>query len=61
MSDAKEKIKEGIDDAAVKTKQVTEGVVEKSKAAADEKKIETADAWVVPKRQFLRASIGPRK
>ena len=44
MSEAKDKIKEGIDDASVKAKQATERIVEKTKGAVDEKKSEIADA-----------------
>jgi ElaB/YqjD/DUF883 family membrane-anchored ribosome-binding protein len=44
MSDAKDKTKEGIDDASVKAKQATERALEMTKGAAAEKKFETADA-----------------
>jgi hypothetical protein len=44
MSDAKDKTKEGIDDASVQARQATERVVEKIKGADDEKKLEIADA-----------------
>jgi ElaB/YqjD/DUF883 family membrane-anchored ribosome-binding protein len=44
MSDSKDRIKEGIDDATVKAKQATERVVEKAKDVADETMLETADA-----------------
>jgi ElaB/YqjD/DUF883 family membrane-anchored ribosome-binding protein len=43
MSDAKDKIKEGIDEASVKANQATERAAEKTKGASDEKKFETAD------------------
>ena len=44
MSDAKDKIKEGIDDASVKAKQATERIVEKTRGVADETTFDTADA-----------------
>jgi ElaB/YqjD/DUF883 family membrane-anchored ribosome-binding protein len=44
MSDAKDKPKEGLDDASVKAKQATERVVEKTKETVEEKKLEVADA-----------------
>ena len=44
MLDAKDRIKEGIDDASAKAKQATERAVEKVKGAADETKSETPDA-----------------
>jgi ElaB/YqjD/DUF883 family membrane-anchored ribosome-binding protein len=43
MSDAKDRIKEGIDDTSAKAKQATERTAERVESIADETKIETAD------------------